>query len=282
MLLPLLPHVAVLSLDPEPFVPQGWRVVYVQHLGHGRYQWLATALASARTYAQARKAVRATAARLSAHVAAHGALPAPRQRAHPRALRARLAAALTPALTLHPSPLPHMHPLPCSVAALLAASPVVGFSGSRAPRLASRAALASVLRALPGHVPVVVGCARGIDALVRAARPSALVVQAAGHAPGLLAARSSRLVRHVAGSRACSWPFPPRPAPRASRRRAARPAASRATARVPGRLSRWPLASAARRSSSCRRAYRLPRWLGACSAYGWHLHLPSVRQAALL
>lgn len=72
MLLPCPVPVGVVSLAPEPFLPQSWRVVFAQHVGQGRYQWLATSLVSGRTYAQARRAARAVASRLALHVQQHG------------------------------------------------------------------------------------------------------------------------------------------------------------------------------------------------------------------
>ena len=60
------PHVAVLTLDPEPFVPRGWRVTYAQHLGAGLYQVLATAVHDGRTRYRALRHAREVAARLTA------------------------------------------------------------------------------------------------------------------------------------------------------------------------------------------------------------------------
>ncbi len=76
---PLFPPVAIISLTPQPFVPQGWQVVFVQHLGSGTYQWLASASITGRTRARALQAARTIAARLSAHVQQHGVYqhPAP-------------------------------------------------------------------------------------------------------------------------------------------------------------------------------------------------------------
>lgn len=78
-------------------------------------------------------------------------------------------------------------------------SSTVGFSGSRAPSIASVQALRLVLAELPPKVPVVVGCASGIDALVRSACPSAQVFWAMnyGVGRGALAARSIACVRAV-------------------------------------------------------------------------------------
>jgi hypothetical protein len=76
---------------------------------------------------------------------------------------------------------------------------MIGFSGSRAPSTVSVQALRRALAALPSESAVVVGCASGIDALVRAACPSARVFRASdyGVGRGALAARSIACVRAV-------------------------------------------------------------------------------------
>lgn len=81
-------------------------------------------------------------------------------------------------------------------------SSTIGFSGSRAPSVASVQALRLVLAALPSDVAVVVGCASGIDALVRFACPTAQVFRASdyGVGRGALAARSIACVRAVAAA----------------------------------------------------------------------------------
>lgn len=91
-----------------------------------------------------------------------------------------------------------------------ATASVIGFSGARAPSDDSVRALHSALAALPVDVSVVVGCAAGIDALVRAARPSARVFRAAdyGVGRGALAARSIACVRAVAAARGVWVSFP--------------------------------------------------------------------------
>ena len=78
----------------------------------------------------------------------------------------------------------------------------IGFSGSRAPSVASVRALRLALGAMPPNASVVVGCASGIDAMVRAACPSARVFRAAdyGVRRGALAARSIACVRAVAAA----------------------------------------------------------------------------------
>jgi hypothetical protein len=77
---------------------------------------------------------------------------------------------------------------------------MIGFSGSRAPSVASVRALHLVLAALPAATSVVVGCAVGIDALARSACPLARVFRAVdyGVGRGSLAARSVACVRAVA------------------------------------------------------------------------------------
>lgn len=81
-------------------------------------------------------------------------------------------------------------------------SSTIGFSGSRAPSVASVQALQQLLIALPANASVIVGCASGIDALVRAARPNAQVFRAVDYGIGrsALAARSIACVRAVAAA----------------------------------------------------------------------------------
>jgi hypothetical protein len=79
---------------------------------------------------------------------------------------------------------------------------MVGFSGARAPRPVTVRAVQAALTALPADVSVVVGCANGVDALVRAACPSAQVFRADdyGVGRGALAARSIACLRAVAAA----------------------------------------------------------------------------------
>jgi hypothetical protein len=92
-------------------------------------------------------------------------------------------------------------------------SVVVGFSGSRSCLRAS-ALCGSVVRRLPASVPVVVGCAAGVDARVRFLRPSAVVFRAAGSGAAALVARSVSLVRALAGvPSAVLFVFPSAPCP---------------------------------------------------------------------
>ena len=65
-------HVAVLSLESEPFVPGGWRALFAQHVGGGRYQVLASAVLSARTRALAVAHARGVAGRLTAYQQQYG------------------------------------------------------------------------------------------------------------------------------------------------------------------------------------------------------------------
>ncbi|MEZ5044177.1 MAG: hypothetical protein R2828_30065 [Saprospiraceae bacterium] len=103
-----------------------------------------------------------------------------------------------------------------SIAAFVSSYPLVGFSGARAPSLQLAGACSAVLAAMP-PVPVAVGCAPGIDQLVRSAFPQARVFQAAGTHPGALAARSAQLVRQVAAAGGCLLVFPSGPCPGAVR-----------------------------------------------------------------
>ena len=95
----------------------------------------------------------------------------------------------------------------------LRSAPVVGIGGSRAPGAASFRALGQVLLLIPSGVPVYVGCAAGIDAAVRRARPGARVFRASSSRPGALAARSIRCVRAVAQAGGLWLSFPGRACP---------------------------------------------------------------------
>lgn len=120
-------------------------------------------------------------------------------------------------------------------------STTIGFSGSRAPSVASVCALRSVLAALPSEVSVVVGCASGIDALVRSACPSARVFQARdyGIGRGALAARSIACVRAVAAAGGVWVSFPDAPCPAGLRPSSSLSACLRATGRGRGRRWHW-------------------------------------------
>lgn len=85
---------------------------------------------------------------------------------------------------------------------VLACASVVGFSGSRSvPCVESVRAVRSALAAVGAGVPVSVGCAGGVDALVRSLCPGARVfsVSAVGFSGrGAFAARSAACVQSVA------------------------------------------------------------------------------------
>jgi hypothetical protein len=81
----------------------------------------------------------------------------------------------------------------------------IGFSGSRSPSRAAVLALEELLTLVPSHCRVSVGCARGIDSLVRAyfrSSPSLLVFSVAsgrfGSGRSAFARRSVACVRSVA------------------------------------------------------------------------------------
>lgn len=89
---------------------------------------------------------------------------------------------------------------------LISASPVVVFSGSRSPSEQSAAVVRWVARQC--KVPSAVGCARGVDAVVRQCLTSAVVFSATSQRPAALARRSASCVEHVA-SGAGLWCFFP-------------------------------------------------------------------------
>ena len=91
--------------------------------------------------------------------------------------------------------------LPAPVARLVAAAPLLVVSGARRPSPVVVAAARTVVAARPASAPVLVGCAPGVDAVVRA-HPAARVLRASafGHGRGAFAARSSALVRTAAAT----------------------------------------------------------------------------------
>lgn len=102
------------------------------------------------------------------------------------------------------------------VAHYLSSLPVVGFSGSRSASSCPSSLPGRLAAALPSSVSVLVGCQRGVDAAVRAARPAAQVFSAAafeGAGRGAFAARSAALVRAVASGGGCLVVFPSGPCP---------------------------------------------------------------------
>ncbi|NRB54229.1 MAG: hypothetical protein HRU41_41660 [Saprospiraceae bacterium] len=103
-----------------------------------------------------------------------------------------------------------------SISTFIGTYPLVGFSGSRAPSDQLSTACSQVLSTI-SSTPVAIGCASGIDQLVRQAFPQARVFTAASQHPGALAARSAQLVRFTAASGGCLLVFPSGPCPSAIR-----------------------------------------------------------------
>jgi hypothetical protein len=102
------------------------------------------------------------------------------------------------------------------VLSYLSPLPAVGFSGARSASSCPSSLPGLVASSLPASVSVLVGCQRGVDAAVRAARPAAQVFSAAafpGAGRGAFAARSSALVRSVASAGGCLVVFPSGPCP---------------------------------------------------------------------
>ncbi len=112
--------------------------------------------------------------------------------------------------------------LPSALSSALSVTPAVAVSGARNPAPASLVALGLCLSAVPSSVPVSVGCARGVDACVRSARPSARVFRASSFGSGRLSfvRRSAAVVGSVPwGSVFLAFPGVPCPSvvvPRAS------------------------------------------------------------------
>lgn len=103
-----------------------------------------------------------------------------------------------------------------AVSRLLSCALAVGFSGSRSLScpVAVRA-VRSAVAAVPAGVPVSVGCARGVDALVRRLRPGARVFRARSFGSGraAFARRSVACVRSVAVAGGVWVSFPGRACP---------------------------------------------------------------------
>lgn len=97
-----------------------------------------------------------------------------------------------------------------SLSSLVGVFPRVAFSGSRLCGSPAVASCSSFLRFVGvGSSSVGVGCARGVDALVRASFPSALVFSVvAGSGRGGFASRSARLVRWSLAGGGCVVAFP--------------------------------------------------------------------------
>jgi len=103
--------------------------------------------------------------------------------------------------------------LPATVSSILASAAVVGFSGSRAPTPASLAAVQLVAAGLTPAMPVVVGCAVGVDQHAKQLMPHACVFRASayGSARSAYAMRSIACVQACAGGVWCSFPAGPCP-----------------------------------------------------------------------
>jgi hypothetical protein len=93
---------------------------------------------------------------------------------------------------------------PSEVEVIVSAASVLGFSGSRSPSALSSAALSAALVLAPLSAQVCVGCARGVDAVVRGFFLGASVFSVAsgqfGSGRGAFAARSVACVRAVAAA----------------------------------------------------------------------------------
>lgn len=99
---------------------------------------------------------------------------------------------------------------------LVATAAVVGFSGSRSPSAESLAAVAAAVGRVRPGASVLVGCATGVDAAVRAAFPAARVFSVASvgfSGRGAFARRSAECVQavHAAGGVWVSFPSGPCP-----------------------------------------------------------------------
>lgn len=100
---------------------------------------------------------------------------------------------------------------------ILSSAKAIGFSGSRSqPCPATLQAIKTAVKAIPAGVPVSVGCAKGVDQIVRNLLPSARVFAVADlnfSGRGALAARSISCVRSVAVPQGVWCAFPSRPCP---------------------------------------------------------------------
>lgn len=96
-----------------------------------------------------------------------------------------------------------------SVAAVVMSAPAVGFSGSRHGFLpGGESAFLSAAALVPVGAPVLVGCARGVDASVREWFPGALVFSRSGSGRSSFALRSIRLVRSLRSRQGVLVAFP--------------------------------------------------------------------------
>jgi hypothetical protein len=98
--------------------------------------------------------------------------------------------------------------LPDDILFALNSYPCIGFSGSRS---VTPAILSSVLSVV--STPVYVGCASGVDCVVRSSVPSARVFRATGSSRGAFAARSIAFTRAVAAANGVLFSFPGRGCP---------------------------------------------------------------------
>ena len=100
-----------------------------------------------------------------------------------------------------------------SVARVLSGARVVGFSGSRS--VVPAMPLCSVLPLVPFRVPVVVGCARGVDQAVRGscARARVFCASSFGFGARSFALRSAALVAALGGAGGVLVSFPGRSCP---------------------------------------------------------------------
>lgn len=106
-----------------------------------------------------------------------------------------------------------------SIISAVSSFSTVGFSGSRSASSSAASLPGQLASALPAACSALVGCASGVDAAVRAARPSAQVFRASafGSGPFAVPVRSAALVRAVAAGRGCMVVFPGGPCPGAVR-----------------------------------------------------------------
>lgn len=106
--------------------------------------------------------------------------------------------------------------LPSAVSSALSSASVVAFSGSRAPGgVLPPGVVFGAVSSVSPSARVLVGCAGGVDALVRSGCPSAEVFAVAsgqwGRGRGAFAGRSCAVVRACAGGVFASFPCSPCP-----------------------------------------------------------------------
>jgi len=110
--------------------------------------------------------------------------------------------------------------LPSSVSSVLTSASLVGFSGSRSSVPSVAASVAELVAshvawesAAGCHVPILVGCARGVDSFFRGCFPSAQVFKVSGSSRGAFAVRSVSFVSALASSGGVLVSFPSGPCP---------------------------------------------------------------------